>query len=150
MSESFRSALGRRVVSRSTAHELGTVAHLLVAVDCQRVTSVIIGRGKKAQLIDWDQLSGFGADAVVVIDEATLRPPADDRDRQAVNGKVELLGARTLTEAGNQIGIVDDVTFDPSSGALEALLVGADQVAATAVLGAGSYAVVVSVNHAVA
>lgn len=146
MSDSFRNARGRRVVSRATAHELGVVAHLLVAVDCQRVSGVIIGRGKKAQLVDWDQLSGFGADAVMVVDESALRSPLDDREQRAANGKLELLGARTLTDAGNEMGVIDDITFDSASGALETLAIGDRQIPAGAIRGAGSYAVVIAAS----
>jgi uncharacterized protein YrrD len=139
--------VGRKVVSRATAHELGVVDHLLTTVDCQRVASVIIGRGKKAQLVDWDQLSGFGADAVMVTDESALRSPSDDREQRAANGKLDLFGSRVLSELGNELGRVDDVVFDPGSGVVETLTVAGGQIPAGAVLGAGSYAVVVAAHH---
>lgn len=145
MSESFRGALGRRVVSRATAHELGAVAHLLTSVDCRQVAAVVIGRGKKAQLVDWVDLSGFGVDAVMVGDESALRSPSDDRERRAAAGKLEVLGTRVLTEAGNELGVVDDISFDPAGGAIELLLVGDRHVRSDTVLGAGSYAVVITV-----
>ncbi len=147
MSESFRSAVGRKVVSRATAHQLGVVDRLLTTPDCHQVASVIIGRGKKAQLVDWAQLSGFGADAVMVTDESALRPPGDDREQRAANGKGELFGSRVLSELGNELGIVDDIVFDPASGAVEVLAVADRQVPADAVLGAGTYAVVVSAGQ---
>lgn len=147
MSESFRAAVGRKVVSRATAHELGSVAHLLVTPDCRQVTAVIIGKGKKAQLIDWPHLTGFGADAVMVGDESALRSPGDDRERAAAGGQLELLMKRTLTELGNELGSVSDVDFDPQSGSVEALLIGERAVPADAVLGSGSYAVVVAAGQ---
>lgn len=146
MSESFRQALGRKVVSRATAQQLGTVSHLLVTADGRRVAAVVMGKGKKASLVDWAQLTGFGADAVMVGDDAAVRPPGDHREHAAADGKLELLGRRLLGESGNELGTVDDVTFDPASGALEALHGGGNQVAADAVLGVGSYAVVVAVS----
>jgi uncharacterized protein YrrD len=147
MSESYRQAVGRKVVSRATAHELGVVDHLLPTVDCQSVAVVVIGRGRKAQLVDWSTLSGFGVDAVMVVDESALRPPGDDRELRAANGKLELLSSRVLSELGNDLGRVDDVLFDPASGALESLIVAARPIPANAVLGAGSYAVVVAALH---
>jgi uncharacterized protein YrrD len=146
VSESFRQAAGRKVVSRATAQQLGTVSHLLVTADGRRVAAVVMGKGKKASLVDWSQLTGFGTDAVMVGDEAALRQPADAREHAAAEGKLELIGRRLLSESGNELGTVDDVTFDPASGALEALHGGAHQVAADAVLGAGSYAVVVAAS----
>jgi uncharacterized protein YrrD len=142
MSESFRSSFGRKVVSRVSAQELGVVKHLLVDNQRRRVASVVIGRGKKAQLIDWAQLSGFGPDAVMVADETSLRVPADDRERAAAEGKLELVGKRALSELGNELGLVDDVTFDADSGALEDLVIGDRRVPAESLLGSGSYAAV--------
>jgi uncharacterized protein YrrD len=142
MSESFRDSVGRKVVSRASAQELGAVNHLLVDDQQQRVASIAIGRGKKAQFVDWTQLSGFGPDAVMVADETSLRAPADDRERAAAEGKLELVGKRTLSELGNELGPLDDVTFDADSGALEELVIGDRRVPAESLLSSGSYAAV--------
>ena len=142
MSDSFRRATGRKVVSRATAQDLGTVAHLLVDAQRRQVAAVIVGRGRRAQLVDWAAVSGFGPDAVMVSDEGALRPPADERERAAANGKLELVGKRALTERGNELGTLDDATFDPRTGALETLVVGDREVPAGALLGSGSYAAV--------
>ena len=142
MSESFRGSVGRKVVSRSSAKELGSVSHLLVDARQRRIAAVVIGRGKKAQLVDWTQLSGFGPDAVMVVDEGALRPPSDDRERAAAEGKLELVGKRALSERGNELGKLDDVTFDADTGVLEDLLIGARRVHAGSLLGSGSYAAV--------
>lgn len=142
MSESFKRSAGRKVLSRSSANEVGAVSHLLVDAQQRRIAAVVIGRGKKAQVVDWAQLSGFGPDAVMVVDEGALRPPADDRERAAVEGKLDLVGKRALSERGNELGELDDVTFDPDTGTLEELLIGDRRVQAGSLLGCGSYAVV--------
>ncbi len=142
MSESFRDSVGRKVVSRASAQELGAVNHLLVDDQQRQVASVVIGRGKKAQFVDWAQLSGFGPDAVMVADETSLRVPANDRERAAAEGKLELLAKRTLSELGNELGPIDDVTFDANSGALEDLVIGDRRIPAGSLLGSGSYAAV--------
>jgi len=142
VTDSFRAVAGRKVISRASAQELGTVGHLLVDAQERRVTAVIIGRGKKARLADWSALSGFGPDAVMVGDDSALRPAADDREGAAADGRLEIVGRRALTEHGNDLGIVEDVLFDPRSGALDSLRVGDRDVPASALLGAGSYAAV--------
>ena len=142
MSESFRQAIGRKVVSRSSAKELGAVGHLIVDAQQRQIAAVVIGKGKKARLVDWAQLSGFGPDAVMVVDEDTLRPPDDDRERDGVDGKLDLLGKRALSERGNELGKIDDVSFDADTGALEDLVIGDRRVPAAALLGSGSYAAV--------
>jgi sporulation protein YlmC with PRC-barrel domain len=142
VSESFQRSAGRKVVSRSSARELGPVSHLLVDARQRRIAAVVIGRGKKAQLIEWAHLSGFGPDAVMVLDEGALRPPSDDRERAAAEGKLELLGKRALSERGNELGTLDDVTFDAETGVLEDLVIGIRRVPARSLLGSGSYAAV--------
>jgi sporulation protein YlmC with PRC-barrel domain len=142
MSESVRASSGRKVVSRATATEVGAVGRLLVNVDQHRISAVMIGRGKKVQLVDWASVTGFGPDAVLVVDEGALRSPSDDRETAAAEGKLDLVGKRVLTERGNELGQIDDVTFDGVTGALEDLLIGDRRVPAASLLGCGSYAAV--------
>jgi uncharacterized protein YrrD len=139
-------SIGRKVVSRSSAQELGAVNHLLVDAEQRRIAAVVVGRGKKARLVRWADVSGFGQDAVMVVDDGALGPPADDRERAAADGKLELLGRRALSERGNELGQLDDVTFDADTGALEELLIGDRRVPAGSLLGSGSYAAVLSAS----
>ncbi len=142
MSDSFRQATGRKVVSRASAQDLGAVNHLLVDAEQRRIAAVIVGRGRKAQLVDWEHLSGVGPDAVMVSDEGALRPPLDERERAAADGKLGLVGKRALSERGNELGTLDDVTFDPGTGAVEMLRIGDRAIPAGSLLGSGPYAVV--------
>jgi uncharacterized protein YrrD len=146
--ESFQASLGRKVVSRSSAKELGTVSHLLVDAHQRRIAAVVVGRGRHAQLVDWAQLSGFGPDAVMVADDSALRAPADDREQAGAHGKLELVGRRTLSDRGHELGPLDDVTFDADTGALEELRIGDRRIGAGALLGCGSYAAVLESGEA--
>ena len=146
MSDSFRQANERKVVSRASARDLGAVSHLLVDARRRRIAAVVVGRGRRARLVEWEQLSSFGPDAVMVADEASLRSPGDDRERAGVDGKLELVGKRALTERGNDLGTIDDVTFDAGTGVLEMLQIGDREIPSGALLGSGSYAVVLDVS----
>lgn len=147
MSDSFRHANGRKVVSRTSARALGAVSHLLVDAGQRRITTVVVGRGKKAHLVDWAHVSGFGPDAIMVGDEGALRPPGGDRERAGADGKLELVGKRALTERGNELGTIDDVTFDPATGVVEMLRIGNREFPAESMLGSGPYAVVLDANQ---
>lgn len=147
MTESFARAVGRRVVSRATAQELGSVAHLLIDPGRTQVTALVIGKGKSARLVDWDQLSGFGPDAVMVNDEGALREPADEREQLAARGDLDLVGKRSLSDSGNGLGTIADVTFDAESGRLESLLIGDRDMSPSSLLGVGSYAAVLDVTE---
>jgi len=145
VTESLRSATGRKVISRADASDLGVVGHLLVDAAGRRIAAIVIGRGKKARLIDWPQVSGFGPDAVMVTDDGAVRAPIDDRERAAA--AVEMVGRRLLTEHGTELGILDDVTFDAATGTLEMLRTGDREIPAGSLLGNGPYAVVVDAGQ---
>lgn len=138
----FKSSVGRKVVSASSAEQLGDLTRLVVNVNERRVTHLVIGKGRKALLINWEAVKGFGPDAVMVTDDQAARPPGNDDEHGMVSGSQELLGQRALTELGNEIGKMDDVEFDTSTGVLQALIVGADHHPASTLLGNGSYAAV--------
>jgi uncharacterized protein YrrD len=143
MSVGFAAARGRRMVSRRSAEGLGELAHIVVDAAHQQIVWLVIGKGRKALLVDFDDVSGFGPDAVMIVDESALRTPRDDREQDAADGKLELLGRRALSDTGNDLGTVTDVVFDPVSGTIEALIIGEDERPGASLLGAGSYAVVV-------
>jgi sporulation protein YlmC with PRC-barrel domain len=143
MSERFAAVEGRRMVSRASAEELGELTHVVVDVKHRQVTALVMGKGRKAVLVEWDQVSGFGPDAVMVADEGALHSPRDDRESAAADGKLELIGKRVLSDMGEDLGEVSDVVFDPATGTVETLVIGDREVPATSFMGAGSYAVVV-------
>ncbi len=53
-----------------------------------------------------------------------------------------MVGRRALTEWGNALGTIHDVTFDARTGDLEVLQIGDQEVPSRSLLGSGSYAVV--------
>lgn len=140
----FTDALGTTVLSRDDAETLGRVRHLLVDVDQRRISALHIdGRRKKALLVDWSALTGFGPDAVVVGPGDALRGPADDRELAMVAGDLDWIGRRVLTDRGDRVGDVVDVEFDPDTGAVRAVLTGADTYDASRLAALGPYCVIV-------
>ena len=69
MSDTFTAAVGRKVVSRASATEVGSLSRLVVDVDTRQVTAFVVGKGRKTRIVDWAALSGFGSDAVMVADD---------------------------------------------------------------------------------
>ena len=143
MSDRFAAAVGRKLVSRKSAEELGELAHIVVDVERRRITCLTAGKRRKALIVDWENVSGFGPDAVIVADESALRAVGDDRERAAADGKLDLLGKRALSEMGDDLGPVTDVVFDPTSGSVETLVIGDREEPATSLLGAGSFAAII-------
>jgi sporulation protein YlmC with PRC-barrel domain len=145
MSDRFAAASGRKVVSRTSAEELGNLAHVVIDVKRRQVASLVVGKGRKALLIDWEQVSGFGPDASWSPTRASKYLPRDDRERAAADGKLELVGKRALSDMGNDLGTVTDVQFDPVTGGIESLVLGDREEPAASLLGAGSFAAIVRV-----
>jgi uncharacterized protein YrrD len=127
------------VLSRATAEKIGEVGQFVVDGPGRRVAAIVVGKGRKARVVDWDAIAGFGPDAVMVESEQRLREPHDGET------KLDWLGRRVLNDRGFELGPVEDVEFDAESGALQQVRVKGGAVAgADQVLGAGSYAVVVA------
>ena len=118
MTDSFTAATGRKVLSRASAEELGKLTQLLVDVGDRRVAQLVVGKGRRARSVDWEHVTGFGPDAVMLDDAASLVT------RDATTAGADLLGQRALSELGNELGWVDDVIFDPTTGAILSLVVG--------------------------
>lgn len=141
-------AEGTPVLSRDDAERLGSVRRLLVDVPARCVTALHIdGRKRKALLVDWDALTGFGPDAAVVRARDTLRGPADD-ELAFVSGDLDWLGRRVLTDLGDGAGTVRDLEFDESTGALRSLETDTGTYPAEAVVTLGPYCVIVRDQHA--
>jgi uncharacterized protein YrrD len=143
MSDRFTAASGRSVVSRTSAEQLGELAHVVVDANLRRVALLVVGKRRKALLVAWDQVSGFGPDAIMITDENALYAPRDERERDAAEGNLELVGRRALSDMGNDLGNVTDVVFDPASGLLETIVLGDHEEPAASLLGAGSFAAII-------
>ncbi|MEU6479181.1 hypothetical protein ABZ858_20285 [Streptomyces sp. NPDC047017] len=131
--------LGRNVIDVGDARRLGTVQSLVVDARRTRITALRLHGAKSgAGLIAWADLQAVGPDAVIVDAARTTPVTVTDREEE------ELLGKRLLTELGEDIGTLDDLSFHPDSGLIHTLFTShGHQLAGSRLLGAGSYAVVV-------
>lgn len=143
----FSEARGRKVVSTATAETVGVVDGFVVDPSTRKVLSLQLRKthGNDDSLL-WSDIAAFGADAVTVDDAGKLTEPGEDVE--ALTGKDHaLVGKRVLSSAGDELGKVSDVDFDPSSGAIAAIVLGGGdgdgEVAGAHLVGVGSYAVVV-------
>jgi uncharacterized protein YrrD len=142
MSERFSAARGRKVVSRSSAEELGTVSHLVIDAPLRAVSMLVVGKRRGARIVAWKELSGFGADAVMLLADEGLHEPSDERERDAVKGRLEVLNKRVLSELGNDLGNVEDVVFDTDTGTIESIIMGGVEYPGDTMMGLGSYALI--------
>jgi uncharacterized protein YrrD len=142
----FSQAHKRDVVSTATATRVARVDGFVVLPGPARVALLRLGKVSGAgTLLSWDDVQGFGPDAVTVATDAVIRPARDGLEQRAEDNDLEILGKRVLTERGTELGAVTDVDFDPDTGAVTMLITKTETIPGDRLMGLGGYAVVVSV-----
>ena len=143
----FSEAKKHKVVSTATAQTVGTVHAFVVDPAARAVTALQLRKTEDGDTLRWADIAGFGADAVMV--DSTDRITAAGDDVAALTGKDHhLLGKRVLSTVGLELGVVADVEFDATSGALTGLVLRDGEVLRAPLVGVGSYAVVVRAEQA--
>ena len=139
----FSEATGRTVLSTGTAETVGTVAGFLVDPVTAQVVAVKLKKTHGGgDTVHWPDLASFGTDNVTVT-SADVITKATGRAKDLDSKAGEMLGKRLLTAAGTDIGTVDDIDFDPASGAVICLQTGNGPVYGDRLIGCGSYAVII-------
>jgi uncharacterized protein YrrD len=142
----FSQARKRDVVNTTTATRMARVDGFVVLPGPARVALLRLSKVSGAgTLLAWDDLQGFGPDAVTVATDAVIRPARDALEQRAEDNDLEILGKRVLTERGMELSTVTDVDFDPETGAVTTLITKTGTIAGDRLIGLGGYAVVVSV-----
>jgi uncharacterized protein YrrD len=139
----FGEAKGRQVVSTSTAGTLGKVEGFVIDPEARRVVAL---RLKKHDVLRWSDLTAFGSDAVTVSGADRVGPADGDLERLA-DKKHDAVGKRVLSSTGDELGRLDDVEFDATTGEVTALVLDSGTVVGGRLLGIGSYAVVVDAEQ---
>ncbi len=113
--------LGERIVSKATAETLGSVDGVVIEAGQQRLVALTSGKGRKARVIPWKEVSGVGSAAVVVEHDDAAREPAEGFETQQARGDAALMGGLILSDRGNALGAVVDVEYDAETGALTSI-----------------------------
>ena len=141
----FSEAEGHAIVSTTTAETVGRVDGLLVDPVTRRVVALQVKKAASGDTLLWEHLTGVGTDAVTVT--GADRSGAASGVAATLGGKAHALrGKRLLSAAGDELGKVGDVEFDPVSGAITGILAKRLSVAGDRLIGVGSYAVVVAAD----
>lgn len=147
---SLRNLIGRKVMDRGRAEQIGKVSGVVVETsggDVRIASLRLSGAGDEHEFADWDHVTGSGEDAVVVDGVDNLHPPRTPLEERLKGGDAELLGKRLLSDHGNEMGKVDDVDFDGTSGRIEHLVARNDRIEGSRLRSIGPYAVIVTCPH---
>lgn len=107
----------------STAGErLGDVADLLVSAPDGRVIGFLLAGGGTLsghRVYPFEEVRAIG-DGAVLVDEprAVLTTRRARRLRELLARHNELVGKRLISQGGDDLGVIDDLVFDPVSGAI--------------------------------
>jgi uncharacterized protein YrrD len=137
----FSEATGRKVVSTADASTVGTISNFVVDPSSQRVVALALAKtAGPGTMLPFDSIIAFGTDAVTVAGSDAVVAP-DDRLAELNAKQHTLLRKRALTTAGDEVGTVRDVEFDPANGSLVSIRLDDHTWNGQALVGAGSYAV---------
>ena len=138
----IRESRRRPVVNTSTAETVGHVDGFLIEAEAARITGLRVDIDGSMSILPWDRLAAFGPDAVTVADAEVFRAPADPSEQRRSDPALDPIGKLAVEETGNGLGTVADVDFDPTSGALRAILTDIYELPADKLMGLGGYAMV--------
>ncbi len=139
----FSEAMGRKVVSTSTADTVGKVDGFVVDPSTRTVLALEVHKAESGDVLRWADVGSFGVDAVTVVADDAITE-ADDQVTALLGKDHRLVGKRVLSTEGDELGKVEDVEFEPGSGAVTLLVLDRGEVAGVRLRGVGSYAVVVT------
>ncbi len=143
---SLRALLGQPVIARDTADRLGTLDGIVFDPETGRVVAVQLGVHKSSRFIRWDDITAVGSDAIMVSSADSARGAHGSLEERAAAGIAGLLDKRVLDDRGDQLGTVDDLEFHETTGIIDGLRVGDQQVDGERLIGIGSYAIVASAD----
>jgi uncharacterized protein YrrD len=138
----FSEAKGRKVVSTATAQTVGTVHAFVVDPSTRAVRALQLKKTEDGDTLNWEDIAGFGTDAIMVDGPQRITAAADDV--AALSGKEHhVLGKKVLSSVGVDLGSVVDVEFDEATGEVTGLVLDDGDVLRAPMVGVGPYAVVV-------
>ena len=141
-SDTLHHVLGRRVVTSATAATIGKVKGFVFDRGARTIAAIHIdGHGRHATLLPWSAVDAFGVDAVMAVGRTDGGDDtATDDERSA---PLAMLGSRILSVAGRELGTVNDVEFDTTTGGVIRVLAGSGHIEASRLRSLGTYALVV-------
>lgn len=140
----FTQAHGRKVVSTGTAATIGHLHGYVVDPASRRVIALTLKKTPvSGSMLPFSDIIGFGVDAITVAGDHLIVEP--DEELAALDAKAHaILGKQVLTTAGQLVGTVTDVDFDPATGVIAALVLDEQTIDGQRLIGAGSFAVIIA------
>lgn len=116
--------VGLPAFGQADGRPAGRVEDLLFAPRGERVIGLLLAGGRwwRRKLIPYEEVAAIGP-AAVMLRRPVVLVATDAGVRRLRRTHAPMLGRRVLTPDGRDLGVVDDVCFDPHSGAVGGYLV---------------------------
>ncbi len=138
----FSQTLKHKVVATSSAETVGKVKDFVVDPSSRSVVALSVKGHKGGKTLHWADVTTVGPDAVTVAEPGAVKDASQAVTDLAGKGN-RMVDKRVLSTDGDELGVVTDVEFDGSTGAITYLMVDGAPVPAERLVGVGSWAVVV-------
>lgn len=116
--------VGLPVMDLTTGSQVGVVKKLVFNRTQDRLLGLVIDEGgwfRDARVIPFEAIRQMGENAVTLADaDAILAVDEQTKLKAFIAENSSVRGMRVLTESGTEIGVVDDIMFDPETGTVEA------------------------------
>lgn len=128
-----QSIIGKKVLSRLDGQRIDSVRDIVISKDHARIVALILDEGglfSPATAVGFENVVSFGKDAVVITDsKQVVRVDHFPAVKEIMDDRDSLVGKKVFTESGDQMGKIEDVYFDESTGNLTALEISGKLVA---------------------
>jgi len=116
--------VGLPVMDLATGNQVGVVKKLVFNRSQDRLLGIVIDEGgwfRDARVIPFEAVRQLGENAVILTDAgAILAVEEQSRLKTFIAENSSIKGMRVITESGKEIGVVDEIMFDPAAGTVEA------------------------------
>lgn len=111
---------GLPVYSLATGTRIGEICDLCISSE-GKVKGLILKKGtllKKNYVIDFDQVSSFGWDGIMVKDEKSIELLRGHEEAYTFQSRQRLTGKMLMSAEGEKLGILEDVYFTEELGTI--------------------------------
>lgn len=132
---------GRRVMAIGTAVTVGHVTGAVIDPQGRALAALRVKGASAGDTLPWAEISGLEPDAIMVNEPEAVQQPSG-RAAELAGRYHDFLGKRLLSDEGEELGTVTDLTFDDDGTAVE-IHSSDGSIRGATLVGCGSYAVVV-------
>lgn len=120
--EKYSEVVGRSVICINNGKKVGIIKDIAFTPKTREVVAFIMARkgyeiSKRAILLK--DVLNFGDDVIVINDDSCVRAMNKIENYKELKEKEVIKGLRVYTKKGEDLGIVEDVLFDSSTGIVE-------------------------------